>query len=260
MSVNPLESVNPNPQAPPSTVPTPEPPALFKKAGGDWGKANDSYFEAANTLSRVQGELQQRDERIRQLESAVVSFGGGGQPNVSNDPLMALQTELGLPIEPFRAGIRGEVEAAVTALFGPIVAQAQAEETLSTEIENFDQLKGDTRKFMSVNPEVAELFNTVRQHDPVRAWKYAIRETILAGGGSAPAPPRSAGLPGSATPAGRGQVNPAGPSQEDRETAGWEYHRQYGDAAPALHERFRGTSIQEAVNAALQRVGRAPPE
>lgn len=268
MAVNQLEPVVPNPQGDASTAqPTPAP--LQAKYGGDWTKANEGYFEVVNVLkneraekSAAQQALQQKDERIRQLESAVAqSLGVAAPAAVSNDPLAPLQTELGLPIQPFRDGIRSEVAAVVEELFKPIIQNAQAEESLASEIENFSQVKGQAQKFMAENPEVAGLFNAVRGTDPVRAWKYAIREMVLARNATpAPIPPRAAGLPGSSTPTGRAPVNPAGPSQAEKETAAWDYHKQYGDWRPAVHERLKDTSVERHVQNTLRQMGLLPPE
>jgi hypothetical protein len=264
MAINSLEPVVPSPPLAqtPSTGPDASNVAVFKKYGGDWTKANEGYFNVTNKLSEVERNNSSLAERNKQLESYVASqLGvGGGNADFSNDPLAPIQRELGLPIEPFRNGIRAEVEAVVGALFNPIMATVRAEETLASEIDNFEQLKGEARRVMASTPEVAENFNAMRASDPVRAWKYAIREAALAkASGPGPAPPRSAGLPGSAVPQGRGQVNPDGPSQQERESAAWDYHRQFGDAGPALHERFKGTSVEQQVAKILERLGMVAP-
>lgn len=235
--------------------------ALQKKYGGDWGKADAGYWNAVQKIKEVQDVNAAAAARVQQLEGALMQLTGGGQAAaVSNDPLDPIRTELGLPIEPFRNGIRSEVSAAMEELFGPLIKTAQAEEALSTEIENFDQIKGEARRFMAAAPEVAGLFDSLRKADPVAAWKYAIREMTFAKGSAPAPPPRSAGLPGGSTPAGRGQANPAGPTSEEKQTAAWDYYREYGDSRPATAERYKGTSVERAVNDTLRRLGLMPPE
>ena len=244
--------------AQPSTAAAPtDQPALFKKAGGDWNKANDSYFEAVKELGRVNEGAQALSQRNQQLEAAVGQMlGMGGQP-ASTDPLMAIQNELGLPIEPIRAGIRGELKVALEELFGPIMSQHAAEETLASEIDNFDHLKGEARKYMKANPEVAETFKAVSEKNPVQAWKYAIRESLVAQGGRPAGAPSitHAGLPGGHGGSG-GRVEPTGAVPDATKLAeALDYAKTYGDDAPYRHERFKGTSVQRAIDLALQQAG-----
>lgn len=264
MAVNPLEPVvapvTPAPVVPAAASPAAE-VALEKKYGGDWSKANEGYFSLVKMTQEVQAREQAVAKRAEQLEGALSQLLGGGHPNaMSSDPLSPLQTELGLPVEPFRAGIKAEVESVLKAIFDPIMQQTQAEETLSTEIPDFSQQKAAARQFMAGNQEVADMFNALKTQDPVKAWKYAIRETILAKGGTAPQPPRSAGLPGSGTPQGRGPAQPVGTTPVEAEKAAWEYYNQFGDNRPALAERFKGTSVERHVQDALKQMGYLPPD
>lgn len=263
MSVNPAEPavVIPNPSPTPS-APTADPgaqSALFQKAGGDWSKANDSYFHAVKELGSAKDALQATTQRMQQLEGFVAQhLGVGGQPNYSNDPLAPIQNELGLPIEPMRQGIRGEVQAALQELLGPVLNRHQAEEALADEIENFDQLRNQARAYMRTNPQLAETFNAVQSHDPAAAWRFAIQSTLLATGAKLPGPPsvQNAGLPGGAIGvAGRSEPNPAGVPDAVKLQEALDYGRVYGDDAPYLAERFKGTSIERAVDAALQQTG-----
>lgn len=260
MSVNPMESVAPSQAAPESTpAAAPEVP-LAKKYGGDWNKANEGYFNAVKTLNEVQSMAKQLLDRNQQLEQAVQQLAGGrSQPAPSDDPLAEIQSELGLPVEPFRKGINGAVQAAVAELFAPIIAQTQAEEALSMEIENFPQLKADARKFMSTNEGVATLFNALRKTDPAQAWKYAIRESVLAKAQGPQRPPASASLPGGSP--GGGRVPDAQPvTSEKVQSEAWDYYRQYGDARPASAERYKGTSIDRHVQNTLRHMGIIPPD
>jgi hypothetical protein len=261
MSVNPMESVIPQPPQTQATTaaPAPELP-IMKKYGGNLQAVDQGYWNAVNTLSATQAESQKKDERIQQLTQAVMQLSGnGGQPAFSDDPLAPLQTELGLPVEPFRKGIHQEVLSAVEQLLGPVLQQANAEEALAVEIPNFDTVKSDTRRFLSSNPEVSKLFGELRKADPIMAWKYAIREMAMSRAGGAPEVPPTAGVGGGMTPTGRGAAT-AGPSNEERQTQAWDYYKQYGDSRPALDERFKGTSVERQVTATLRQMGLLPPE
>ena len=242
-------------------------PALFKKAGGDWGKANDSYFSAVKELQRVQGiasNAEQLAEQNRQLQGALANLVGAGQPGGPVDLFAQIQTETGLPAEPFRNAVssvsRATVMEELGKMFSPILSQMQADETLSAEIDNFDQLKGDARKFMRDNQEVADTFNAVRAANPIAAWKYAIREMAIAKGQKAPTPSPHASLPGGMTPQGRAPVNPAGPAQGTRESEALEYGKSYGDMAPYTHERLKGTSVERAIRDVMRQLGLPMPE
>lgn len=231
--------------------------ALFKKAGGDWEKADTSYFNAVKELGAKNEALQQIAQRNQQLEAMVSQvLGRGGQP-VNDDPLAELQETLGLPIEPLRKSIRNELKAGLEELLGPVLTQYQAESTLAEEVENFDQLKGETRKFMKENPEVSETFNAVVGTKPAAAWKYAIKEMLMAKGGR-PAGPTNvahAGLPGG-WGGSTGRIEPTGsvPDQTKLKEA-LEYAHTFGDNAPYRHERFKGTSVERAISLALQQAG-----
>lgn len=264
MSVNPNEPVitpgEPKPEATPAAPTVADnQPALFKKAGGDWTKANESYFNAVNELQRVYAVAEQLAERTRQLEAGLTAR--GSQP-ANDDPLAIIQTELGLPVEPFAKAIdsrvKTNVEQILTDLFGPFMKQMEADEKLGAEIPDFEQLKGDARKFMRENPEVAETFNAVKAANPGAAWKYAIRETLVAKGAITQPAPVHAGLPGGGTPQGRAPVNPAGPDQATREKEAAEYLHNYGDSGPYRHERFKGTSVERAMQAARRQLGYEP--
>lgn len=262
MSVNPAEPAVVAPVSTPApSAPTVDPAvqsALYQKAQGDWNKANDSYFHAVKELGSTKDVLQATTQRMQQLESFVAQhLGVGGQP-ASNDPLAAIQNELGLPIEPMRQGIRGEVQAALQELLTPILARTQAEETLAGEIENFDQLKSQARQYMHQNPQLAETFKAVQATDPAAAWRFAIQSTLLASGGKLPGPPSAAhaGLPGGAIGgAGRGEPAPGGVPDAVKLKEALEYARVYGDEGPYLEERFKGTSIERAVDNALRQTG-----
>lgn len=270
MSVNPAETTvvaPPQPAAPSSTESQSDQPALFKKAGGDWNKANKSYFDLVNEFQRVQGVAQtaeQLSQRNSQLETALGSLlggGDGGQP-ASTDPLAPIQDELGLPIEPFRRGMRAEALAVMEELFGPVIAEHTAAEALSGEIENFPQLQAEARRYMHENSEAAEVFNAVRKTNPSAAWKYAIRESLIAKGGRLPEAPnvQHAGLPSGMNAGGRVAASPDGAvSQQVRESEALKYAYEFGDNAPYRHERFKGTSIERAVRAAMQNAGLTPP-
>lgn len=264
MSVNPAEPavVAPGTVAPPQPAPTADPgaqSALYQKAQGDWSKANDSYFHAVKELGSTKDVLQATTQRMQQLEAFVAqNLGVGGQPDYSNDPLAPIQNELGLPIEPMRQGIRGEVQAALHEMLSPILNRVQAEETLAGELENFDQLKNQARAHMRTNPQLLETFNAVQATNPAAAWRFAIQSTLLANGGKLPGPPSvaNAGLPGGQTGGvGRSEPAPAGVSDNVKLGEALQYARTYGDTGPYLDERFKGTSIERAVDAALQQSG-----
>ena len=152
------------------------------------------------------------------------------------------------------------MEQKLTELLGPIVQHMEATEKLSGEIDNFDQLQGEARKFMKANLEVAEAFNAVRVSNPVAAWKYAIRETLIARGQAPANPPGAASLPGGMTPQGRAPVNPAGPEQRTREAEALQYGKDYGDMAPYRAERLKDTSIRQHVMNTLRQLGYLPPD
>lgn len=239
--------------------------ALAKKYGGDWNKANDGYFNAVKELDARGTALKERDtalqqiaQRNQQLESALATLAGGGAglPD-SDDPLAAIQNELGLPIEPLRRGIHSEVEAAVKQLLGPVLTQYAAESELANEIENFDQMKGLARKHMKESPEVSEVFNAVVGSKPAAAWRYAIREALIASGGRPPGATniQHAGLPGGMAGSAM-RTEPTGSIPDaTRLKEALDYSQTYGDDAPYRRERFKGTSVERAVLAALQQAG-----
>lgn len=255
MSVNQLENVAPQPE--PSTG-NAEPTPVEKKYGGDMKKINDGYWNLNQELTRKNEALSQALPRLQQLEAVVGALLTGGQSSQPTDPASALAEELGLASpESLKSGLRSEVESVLTELFGPFIQQMSADEELSTEIPNFEQLRGETRSFMKDNAEVAETFNAVRGKNPKAAWKYAIREMLIAKNQVQPSP-QGASLPGSAAPAGRGAPQPA-VNQAQVEAEAAEYGRQYGDMRPYSHERYKGTSIQRAVQRALQQAGHTIP-
>lgn len=254
MSVN-LEPVATTPAEKPSTEPVQEAlTPLEKKYGGDKTKINEGYWNLNQELSRKNEALNQLVERTRQLE-AIVGAVLGGQNGQPADPSLELAQELGLSSpEPLKKGVRSEVESVLTELFGPFVKQMEADEKLASEIDNFEALRSEARVFMKANPEVAETFNAVRGVNAERAWKYAIRE-MLASKGSVPSPGANAiGLPGGATPQGRGQA-PLPVEQASREAEALKYGREYGDMSHYRHERFKGTSIQRAIERANDQAG-----
>lgn len=259
MAANPLEPVvAPNAQPAPGQPAAPAPKnALFEKAGGDWNKAGESYFHAVSKIGELHGAVQARESRIQQLEAMLSPIVNGGAAP-ANDP-WAKVTELGVPAEPFREAVTGEIEPAVEKalqkLLGPIVREMEASEQLSGQVENFDVLRGEARKFMAANPEVLDTFNAVRKENPAAAWRYAIREAMVAKGAQAPAPSPHTGLPGGVTPQGRAPVNPAGPTEQAREKDALEYGRAYGDMRPYSHERLKGTSVERAIRAMYQQLG-----
>ena len=143
-------------------------------------------------------------------------------------------------------------------LFGPLTKQIEADEALESEIDNFPQLRQEARAYMRDNPDVAATFNAVRQHDPKQAWTFAIQKTLIAkhkGKPTGAANPLS--LPGAASPAGRGEPSGA-PQQAAREAEALDYGKKYGDMRAYRHERFGGTSVQRAVQRALQQAGMLP--
>jgi hypothetical protein len=254
-----LPGSNPPAAAPGQPGPAQPDNALFKKAGGDWNKAGESYFHAVSKIGELHGAVQERETRIQQLETAL---GVGGRPAAA-DPLTRLQTEFGLPTEPFAEAIDARagalVERKLKELLGPIAQQMEAADQLASEIDNFDQLQGEARKYMREHPEVSETFKAVQAVNPAAAWKYAIRETAIAKGAKpAGNPPPGSGLPGGMTPQGRSPVNPDGPEQQTREAEALEYGRAYGDMSAYRSERFKGTSVERAVKQALRQAGMLP--
>lgn len=259
MSVNPLEpAIAPGTGAAASTAQSPaNQSALYKKAAGNWDTANESYFNAVKAIGEKDTALQQIAQRNEQLEAMVAQVIGHGGPPVNDDPFAAIQSELGLPMEPMRLGIRSEVKTALEELLGPVLSQYQAESTLAEEIENFDQLKGATRKYMKENPEVAETFNAVVSAKPAQAWKYAIREMLISQGGHPAGPPNiaHAGLPGGhGGSVGRTEASGNVPDETKLKEA-LEYANTFGDNSPYRHERLKGTSVERAVRTALQQTG-----
>lgn len=265
MSVNPNEPVVPPAQSAPGQpgTQTPAENALFKKAGGDWNKAAESYFNAVNKIGELHGTVQTQEQQLQQLQQVVQGLVGGGQPGADN-PLTRLNTEFGLPIEPFEQAIDDrvgkKVEKALTELLGPVVRAAQAEDELSAEIDGFPDLKSKAQKFMRGNPETQKVFNAVRGSDPVAAWKYAIQQTLIAENQSPTPPPPAATLPGGMTPAGRSAPSGSGPDQRTREKEALDYGKAYGDMRPYGHERLTGTSVERAVRDIMTQLGYPPTE
>jgi len=231
--------------------------ALFKKAGGDWNKASDSYFNAVSELGKTHDQLNmERAERGR-LEAMVQAAMGGKA--VNQNPFSELDS-LGISSEAIQRELERTAQAIVDeklgTLFSPIVTQMEAEEQLASEIDDFDQHKSAARSFMKQNPEVGEVFKNVLKANPVAAWKYAIRETLIA---KQAQPERKSppSQPSGRTPSQRGQeVNQTlGADHQANEAAAVQYLHQFGDSAPYRHERFKGTSIERAVKAAMRQVG-----
>lgn len=249
MSDNPLE-----PQA--GDAP-PEPDfsqnALHKKAGGNWDKANNSYFNAVTELGKTHEQLNaERAERTR-LESMLQAAFGGKQANPN--PFAELET-LGIAPDGIEKHLTAKTQALVdqklSEMLGPIVNQMEAEEKLASEIENFDQHKAEARAFMKKNAEVGDVFKAIVATNPVAAWKYAIKETLIekqAKGVDRNLPPR--------LPDGRFAPKeftlPDNQPQLEADAA--EYLRKFGDAAPYRAERFKGTSVQRAVRDAMRQLG-----
>ena len=234
--------------------------ALWKKAGGSWDKASDSYFNAVTELGKTHEALNsERTERGR-LESMVRAAAGLGPGNQAS-PFAELEA-LGISSDAIQKAIESTAQSIVDkqigTLFNPIVSQIEAEEKLASEIEDFDQHKASARTFMKKNEEVGEVFKALVQTNPVAAWKYAIRETLIAKQSQNPRnlPPR---LPDGRTPGGRGgPENVLSDDHKQREAAAAEYIQKFGDSGPYLNERFKGTSIERAVKQAMRQVGYDP--
>jgi hypothetical protein len=266
MSANPLEPVvaPQTPAQPPTGSPAQTRNALHEKVGGDWGKAETTYFSAVNELKRTHEVAEKAIGRVQQLEAAVAAMSGGGQP-ANQDPLAMLQEELGLPAEPLGRAIDSRLdsrlESRLTELFAPLISEMQAGETLAAEIPNFNELKASARAFMNDQPDVAEVFNAVKAaNKPAEAWKFAIRSMLTAQNGqAAPTPRPDLGLPNGRTMQGRSEPNPAGPDQRTKEAQALEYGRNYGNMDHYAHERFQGTSVSGAVEELLRSVGLAGP-
>lgn len=251
----------------PAPAPTPSSP-LYSKYGGDWGKANEGYFNAVNKLTEVSRAAEAISQRNQQLESALANFINGGQPNV-DDPLAPIQDQLGLPIEPLRKGIRGEARGealkAVEEFLKPVMERFIAEEGLAAEIENFDSLKGQARNYMRSAPDVKETFDALLSaNKPSAAWKYAIQQSLIASGGKpaggTPSTP-GLGLPGGhAAGGGRSEPNPGGVTDQVRYEEAAKYAREFGDNGPMVHERLKGTSVDRAVRAAMVHLGLQVPD
>lgn len=268
MAVNQLEPVaapgTPAPGQP--AAPAQKPNALFEKAGGDWDKAGQSYFNAVSKIGELHSAVEQRDGAIAQLQRQVAALAGVGLPGAAEpDPLQRLNTEFGIPIEPFAQAIdqraSSKVEEVLTKLLGPIVRDMEANEQLASQVENFDVLKSGARKYMNApeNKEVLDTFNALRQVNPAAAWKYAIQSSKVAEIAAAPTNPSPhLGLPGGFTPQGRAPVNPAGPSQPTRENEALDYGKKYGDMTPYTHERLKGTSVERHIQGILQSLGMTP--
>lgn len=266
MSANPLEPVvaPQTPAQPPTGSQAQTRNALQEKVGGDWGKAETTYFNAVNELKRTHEIAEKAINRTQQLEQALAALSGGGRP-ADQDPLAMLQEELGLPAEPLAKAIDSRLdsrlEKRLTELFAPLISEMQAGETLSAEIPNFNDLKAQANAFMREQPEVAEVFNAVKAaNKPAEAWKFAIRTMLTAqGAGQQAAPKPDLGLPNGRAVQGRSEPNPNGPDQRTKEAQALEYGRNYGDMGHYAHERYQGTSVSRAVEELLRSVGLAGP-
>lgn len=253
-----------NSEAQPGGPPAPavRDPLLLTKFGGDWNKADESYRNAVSEIGRTHQLADSATQRAERAEAALAQLAGGRPTNDATDPLEVLRTELGLPPEPFARAIdaraKAIVETTLHELFGPMQQAMDADEKLAGEIDNFEQLRGEARKYMREDPETAAVFNAVRKSDPGAAWKFAIQKTAIAKGITQPARATHAGLPGGMSPQGRAPENPSGPEQGIRENEALEYGKAYGDMAPYRAERFKGTSVERAVRNALRQAGLVP--
>jgi hypothetical protein len=261
-------SVNPNEQeAAPSPEPKPEDfssLALFQKAKGDWNKANESYFNAVNELGKTHDQLNAERAARAQLE-AMLMAAAGGKPDPANQNPFAELEALGVSPQALDNALNAKadklVEKKLSEMLGPIVNQVEAEEKLASEIENFDQHKAAARAFMKKNTEVGDVFKAVMQTNPVAAWKYAIKETLIAKQAEMPRnlPSR---LPNGRTPDGRfAPANPAlDANHQKTEQEAIAYMHQYGDSGPYRTARFKGTSIEESVRNAIRQAGYDPDQ
>jgi len=264
-------SDNPNPGSEAAAGPKPadQPDysnnALHKKAGGDWNKASESYFNAVTELGKVHETLNAERTAKAQLEAMVMAAAGGKAPGNQASPFAELES-LGISSEAIEQALEAKANAIVDSkigtLFNPIVAQIEAEEKLASEIENFDQHKSEARKFMKKDDEhskeVGEVFKALVQTNPVAAWKYAIRETLIDKQAKVT---RSlpAGLPSGRTPAGRGAPETVlSADHQQREAEAATYLQKFGDSGPYLNERFKGTSVERAVQNAMRQIGYDP--
>jgi hypothetical protein len=257
MSVNPNE--NEVAQQPP---PEPKPAdyssnALFQKAKGDWNKASDSYFNAVKELGSVHEQLKAEQQQRAQLEAMVAAAMGKG-PTDNQSPFAGLET-LGIDAsavdKSIEARVAAKLEQQMQTLFSPIVNQIAAEEQLASEIEDFDQHKAAARSFMKQNVEVGDAFKAMVTTHPVQAWKYAIRETIMATKSQNPRqlPP---GLPANrAGNAPRSTPEFNLQEQRAREQEAIKDIQTMGDTRAYRHERFKGTTVEMAVREQYARMG-----
>jgi hypothetical protein len=259
MSVNPNESNEGTPegQAPPPEQKDYSNIALYQKAKGQWDKANESYFNAVKELGSVHEQLKAEQQQRVQLEAMVAAAMGRG-PTDNQSPFAGLET-LGVSPDAVDSVIERKVQAQLQAqmetLFSPIVNQIQAEEQLASEIEDFDQHKSAARAFMKQNSEVGDAFKALVQTNPVQAWKYAIRETVIANQ-SQPTRKLPPGLPGSrAGTAPRQQVEFDAAAQRERENEGLKLIQSHGDTRAYRHERFKGNTVEMAIRDQYARLG-----
>jgi len=256
MSDNPNEPVVNQPPAPDFSN-----NALHKKAGGDWNKASDSYFNAVSELGKTHEQLKvERTERERLQSMLSVAVGGGSPGNPAN-PFAELES-LGISSEQLERALEAKANAIVDGklgtMFSPIMAQIEAEETLASEIEDFDQHKSQARAFMKKTPEVEEVFKALVSTNPVAAWKYAIRENLIAKQATLPRN-LPGGLPGGRATGDRGgRETVLGADHQVREKEAAEYLRNSGDSGPYRSERFKGTSVEQAVRNAMRQIGYDP--
>lgn len=230
--------------------------ALHDKAQGDWDKANASYFNAVNELGKTHEAVKQYQERVTQLEAIVQAALGGQQANP--DPFQEFDS-LGINSraieEAISQRINGGVEKKLSELLGPVLSQVQADEQLADEIPDFDQHKSAARTFMKQNPEVSAVFKALVKEHPLEAWKYAIRETVIAkqAEGKPRDLPTNSGGGGGRTTTERTTQNEA--DSAEAEATGLKYFHEYGDATHYRAARFKGTSVEAAVKEALRQAG-----
>ncbi len=251
-----MESNEVNPPKPQNTQ-QPEPTNIpfYQKTGGDWSKANESYFNAVKEIDRTHESFKQVQERAAQLEAMLAAGLGMGNP-VNQNPFQEFDS-LGINSKAIEDAISQRVnrgiEEKLNTMLGPVVSQVAAEEQLANEIPDFDQHKSAARKFMKENPDVKGVFDEVLKTNPVAAWKYAIKETVIA---TKAQPQRNVPTHLGQGRAGERQEPMLDPEEQAQaEAKGLKYFHEYGDATHYTAARYKGTSIERAVRDAMRDAG-----
>lgn len=215
--------------------------------------ADAGYWNMVNQASNVLKEneaLKPKAEAYDRMSTAINPSGGTQKSAVE-----LLAEELGLSdrrlLESALSDVaRRESANVFTSALGPVLGEFTATEELASEMggDEFTKIKPKVQAWLNENPAEKARFEGLRDKGFARdAWEIAIRRWGAVTGGqpaSSSSDRRHSGLPiGGGSSARRTEQAP----DLTRLNAATEYFNTHGEPRPMLHERFKGTSVDRAV-------------